>query len=105
MGADSSHGVGTTVDSGLPNIYGSFKLGWMDPTGGGIIIHPGTINGAFYGTHENPAYYTTSGQVLSNSSNHLNWIGFNASNYNSIYGASSIVQPPAFFCYFWKRLS
>ena len=26
MGADSSHGVGTTVDSGLPNISGTFRV-------------------------------------------------------------------------------
>lgn len=105
MGADSSHGAGTTVDSGLPNIYGSFKLGWPDPSGGGIIISQDSINGAFYGTHENPAYFTISGQQLSNQSGHLNWIRFNASNYNPIYGRSTIVQPPAFFCNFWKRLS
>lgn len=30
MGADSSHGVGTTVDSGLPDIQGTHKIGWGD---------------------------------------------------------------------------
>ena len=28
MGADSTHGVGTTVDSGLPDIQGTHKIGW-----------------------------------------------------------------------------
>lgn len=105
MGDDGSHGVGTTVDSGLPNIFGSFKLGWPDASGGGIITSSSSITGAFYGSHENPACFTTNGQIQSNESRHINWIGFNASNYNAIYGRSSIVQPPAFFCNFWKRLS
>lgn len=30
MGVDSSHGVGTTVDSGLPDIQGTHKIGWGD---------------------------------------------------------------------------
>lgn len=104
MGADSSHGVGTTVDSGLPDIQGAHKLAWVDSSGGGVIIHPGSTTGAFYSWHESPAFWTGGGASDSNDA-HRNWIGFKASNYNSIYGSSSIVQPPAFFCYFWKRLS
>ena len=51
MGADSSHGVGTTVDSGLPDIQGTHKLGWVDSSGGGVIIYPGSTTGAFYSWH------------------------------------------------------
>lgn len=104
MGADSTHGVGTTVDSGLPDIQGTHKLAWADSSGGGVIIRPDSTTGAFYSWHESPAFWNGGG-ASDSSDNHRNWIGFKASNYNSIYGASSIVQPPAFFCYFWKRLS
>ena len=104
MGADSSHGAGTTVNSGLPDIQGTHKLAWVDSSGGGVIIHPGSTTGAFYSWHESPAFWTGGG-ASDSSDAHRNWIGFKASNYNSIYGSSSIVQPPAFFCYFWKRLS
>lgn len=45
MGADSSHGVGTTVDSGLPDIQGAHKLAWVDSSGGGVIIQPGSTTG------------------------------------------------------------
>lgn len=48
MGADSAHGVGTIVDSGLPDIQGTHKIGWGDKSGGGIIISSNSITGAFY---------------------------------------------------------
>lgn len=104
MGADSSHGVGTTVDSGLPDIQGTHKIGWEDKSGGGAIISSNSTTGAFYSARDGSAIFSA-GTYESTSDNHRNQVGFKASNYNSIYGKSSIVQPPAFFCYFWKRLS
>lgn len=104
MGADSSHGVGTTVDSGLPDIQGTHKIGWGDKSGGGAIISSNSTTGAFYSARDGSAIFSE-GTYESTSDNHRNQVGFKASNYNSIYGKSSIVQPPAFFCYFWKRLS
>ena len=47
MGADSAHGVGTTVDSGLPDIQGTHKIGWGDKSGGGAIISSNSTTGAF----------------------------------------------------------
>lgn len=99
MGADSSHGVGTTVDSGLPDIQGEWTIKG-DSSNAGIDAE-GSGSGAIINKQEKGSGSTISG---------TNWscaTGFKlkASNYNSIYGASSIVQPPAFFCYFWKRLS
>lgn len=104
MGADSSHGVGITVDSGLPDIQGTHKIDWGDKSGGSAIISSNSTTGAFYSARDGSAIFSA-GIIESTSDNHRNQVGFKASNYNSIYGASSIVQPPAFFCYFWKRLS
>lgn len=95
MGADSSHGVGTTVDSGLPNISGTFRV---DPDQGWCRI---TTSGCF--TADTNGTRATGGS--SGSSTVTTRAVFNASNSSTVYGASSIVQPPAFFCYFWKRLS
>lgn len=61
MGADSSHGVGTTVDSGLPDIQGTHKLAWDDSNGGGVIISPNSTTGAFYSWHESPAFWNGGG--------------------------------------------
>lgn len=95
MGADSSHGAGTTVDSGLPNITGAF--------GGDNVSRDVNLyaNGAFN------SYSGYSGNFNAGSYTHnlSNGFKFDASWSNPIYGRSTIVQPPAFFCNFWKRLS
>ena len=95
MGADSSHGVGTTVDSGLPNITGAF--------GGDNVSRDVNLyaNGAF----NSYSGYSGSFNAGSYTHNLSNGFKFNASWSNPIYGRSTIVQPPAFFCNFWKRLS
>lgn len=104
MGVDSTHGVGAIVNSGLPDIQGTHKIGCGDKSSGGTIISSNSTTGAFYSARDGRAIFSA-GTIESTSDNHRNQVGFKASNYNSIYGASSIVQPPAFFCYFWKRLS
>lgn len=96
QGADSSHSAGTTAEAGLPNITGAVLS--ADPNylwGAGT-----TASGAF-----KDAANSTNSHIGSNS-----WSGsrptgftFNASWSSSIYGASSTVQPPAFFVYIWKR--
>ena len=99
MGADSTHAVGSTVDSGSPDIQGSTNLqGYGEGDGRGGAPNP---SGAFYSAGK---YVFKNGwSTVWQQSNY--GLGFKASNSNSIYGASTIVQPPAFFCYFWKRLS
>lgn len=103
MGADSAHGVGTIVDSGLPDIQGTHKIGWEIK----VAVVPLYLLIqllVLFILRDGRAIFSA-GTTESTSDNHRNQVGFKASNYNSIYGASSIVQPPAFFCYFWKRLS
>lgn len=48
MGVDSTHGVGTIVDSGLPDIQGTHKISWGDKSGDGTIISSNSTTGAFY---------------------------------------------------------
>ena len=102
MGADSAHGVGTTIDSGLPDITGQLK-GVEGASNKAYTwgFKPGN-NGAFRVAQSLGIYNVYNGEYsIPNGST----ADFKASYSNSIYGASPIVQPPAFFCYFWKRLS
>lgn len=48
MGVDSTHGVGTIVDSRLPDIQGTHKIGQGDKSGGDTIISSNSTTGAFY---------------------------------------------------------
>ncbi len=95
MGASNDSELGTTVDSGLPNITGKFgfssRLGKADMDS--------RTSGAFTYVNQNePAMYTDGNDVGG-------YINFNASNSNSIYGKSNIVQPPALKVYFWERIA
>lgn len=68
--------VGSSIEAGLPNIIGSFH---------GAV---GGANGAFKDTGGAPGGVATGGYQNPT-------ISFNASNYNSIYGNSTTVQPCA----------
>lgn len=96
MGTTSSTLLNTTVDSGLPNITGSVHA---NTTYSGSPFSNGSFSGAFYASTMDAQYY------LNSRSTGSGWadIGFNAANSNSIYGGSSIVQPPALYVYIWKR--
>lgn len=96
QGADSSHSAGTTAEAGLPNITGEVLS--VDPT---FLWGAGTnASGAF-----KDAANSTNSHIGSNGWNGSRPTGFtfNASWSSAIYGASSTVQPPAFFVYIWKR--
>lgn len=71
MGADSSHGVGTTVDSGLPDIQGTHKIGWGDKSGGSAIISSNSTTGAFYSARDGSAIFSAETYELT-SDNHRN---------------------------------
>lgn len=58
MGVDSTHGVGTTVDSGLSDIQGTHKIGWGDKSGGGAIISSNSTTGAFYSARDGSAIFS-----------------------------------------------
>lgn len=92
-GADSSHAVGTTISAGLPNITSEIKgtAGY-----GAIQCSTPSFSGAISGTYLGNAAW-------SGSTNGCYNIKFDASKSNSIYGASTTVQPPALAVNIWKR--
>lgn len=103
MGASDTHLAGTTVEAGLPNIKGSFEA---RPHMSGNKFAGGSITGG------DGKLFAHSIQTSNNLNNSMTETGnvyksdvvfFNASASNSIYGASTTVQPPAYFTYTWLR--
>ena len=103
MGASDTHLAGTTVEAGLPNIKGSFEA---RPHMSGNKLAGGSITGG------DGKLFAHSIQTSNNINNSMTETGnayksdvvfFNASASNSIYGASTTVQPPAYFTYTWLR--
>lgn len=92
MGVSSSHGAGSTVSAGLPDITGVLK----DLFVGG---HFNQSTGVFKRS------YCSSFSQKTNSSDWLGWAEaqFYASDSNSIYGNASTVQPAAYYVYMWRR--
>lgn len=92
MGVSSSHGAGSTVSAGLPNITGVLK---------DLVVsgHFNESTGAFKRSHASGFSQQTS------SSNWMTWADaqFYASDSNSIYGNASTVQPAAYYVYIWRR--
>lgn len=105
-GASSDNELNTTVNSGLPNITGTYDPRWSDSSGGGIIM-AAQNSGAMYTSRPSSHGYwwanvTSSGGAGSNTQYHTR-LNFSAQKSNSIYGNSTIVQPPAYKVYMWRR--
>jgi hypothetical protein len=98
--SDDKHAAGTTAEAGLPDIQGSLVLhgseqaNIINGTSGAITLN------AKYTSYRTPTQLTESSGATSGGA-----LTFKASNYNSIYGASDTVQPPARFVNVWKRVS
>lgn len=92
MGVSSSHGAGSTVSAGLPNITGVLKDLFVSG-------HFNQSTGVF-----KRSYCSTFSQQT-DSSDWLGWAEaqFYASDSNSIYGNASTVQPAAYYVYMWRR--
>lgn len=92
MGVSSSHGAGSTVSAGLPNITGVLK---------DLVVsgHFNESTGAFKRSSASGFSQKTS------SSDWMTWADaqFYASDSNSIYGNASTVQPAAYYVYIWRR--
>lgn len=92
MGVSSSHGAGSTVSAGLPNITGVLK----------DLFVSGHFN------QSTGAFKRSSVSGFSEKTDSSDWLGwadaqFYASDSNSIYGNSSTVQPAAYYVYMWRR--
>lgn len=106
MGAGDGHEGGETVEAGLPNLIGAFygrpHTSGSHIAGGALISADGklfTYINQFDFAHED------NGVAESATISRDDKVVFNASNYNPIYGASNTVQPPAYYFYFWRRVS
>lgn len=91
MGASSTHAAGTTVEAGLPNITGSFVAN--------VQYGKNKVSGAFTASNR----ITTTGE--SNSGAEVYKFSLDASKSNAIYGASSTVQPAAYYVHIWRRVA
>ena len=91
MGASSSHAAGTTVEAGLPNITGSFVAN--------VHYRYHNVSGAFTAGKQ----ITTTGE--NNSYAEVHKFSLDASKSNAIYGASSTVQPAAYYVHIWRRVA
>ena len=82
--------AGTSKSAGLPNLYGTARFGEFDGDGTLLISTSGVFSrGATAGSGSYQATITTSVEKYSL------YLYFDASDYNSIYGNSTTVQPPA----------
>lgn len=100
MGASSTHAAGTTVEAGLPNIKGQIGDGKTQYSGvqcGGL--QNGTyITGAYRGTYLGTASWQGAADGIYT-------INFDASRSSAIYGASTTVQPAAYYVHIWHRVA
>lgn len=94
--ADTTHGAGTTIAAGLPNITGTFN---PYSEGSGVATMKQSLTGAFYGVSSNQSGWGTSSGL--DQDNYL--IGIDASRSSAIYGKSTTVQPPAYALIAWRR--
>ena len=102
MGASYYHAAGTTVKAGLPNIAGSLSETSNDgkttpfrgnknaiSSIGALAVTEASSPFCGYAGYEGSAYD----------------ISFDASLSNPIYGASSTVQPAAYYVHIWRRVA
>ena len=103
-GASSLHPAGTTVEAGLPNITGSAKQSF-----GAFIWQMGSNKGAVSDI-SNTGHTDGKGIRISytyddSAPGGAAGFRFDASASNTIYGASTTVQPPAYCMYIWRRVA
>ena len=92
----TSANAGTTISAGLPNIWGDLWHTNLPLANAGARSSDSAISVRSGGG----ATYTG---FSSNKRDYAQW-DFNASRYNSIYGNSTTVQPPAYRVYAWRRI-
>ncbi len=102
-GSDSNHSAGSVIAQGLPNIKGDVGkdsgIGHVSNVSYGISVKDTQCSGAFY--PNNNCGYTATRQAQQGSDGKS--LGFDASLFNPIYGASDRVQPPAYVVNIWRR--
>lgn len=103
-GASDTHPAGTKLEAGLPNITGSVKQSF-----GAFIWQMGSNKGAVSDIassgHTDGKGIRISYAYDDSAPAGAAGFGFDASASNPIYGASTIVQPPAYCLYIWRRVA
>lgn len=107
MGASDAHPAGTTVEAGLPNITGKTYLrGVKDQSGTRFGVVWDQTDSALTSVAQITEDHSQN-SIISSSDNYneneSGMIKIDASGSNPIYGASTTVQPPAYFTYTWLR--
>ena len=83
---------GTVKSAGLPELYGETFITAMNSIVASVKLRDG--GGVFWGGHSSSgSFNATSAGVPTGDT--FDYLGFRASKYNSIYGNSTTVQPPA----------
>lgn len=103
MGASDTHPAGTTAEAGLPNITGEYTKRKVINSANEVYNDTQRAQKAFKvitsDTKLNSIQLVTSSASNTGGEN----VVFDASGSNPIYGASTTVQPPAYFTYIWLR--
>ena len=89
--ADTTHGAGTTIAAGLPNIMGQYGVHWG-------VINPAKNNGCFKANTD-----LATAPVGAQDGQGAQTGTFDASRSSAIYGKSTTVQPPAYALIAWRR--
>ena len=87
----TSSQVGTEMKAGMPDIEG--KIQFVYPGGNTLIVNAG--EGALYNHYSDKSFNTPTEGSYSTTRSSDTFLRFDASRSNSIYGASTTVQPPA----------
>ena len=96
MGVSSSHGAGSTVDAGLPNISSGSDAALDIQGSWGAPACRAPFAQTWQGNSElSSSTWSSTPKVIG--------ARFDASLCNSIYGRSSTVQPAAYYVYIWRR--
>lgn len=103
MGASDTHPAGTTVEAGLPNITGIVSTRALKSeyeTGVFLTEGKGALKSAAVDSIEK---FTNLIATEDGTSKYGGSLAIDASLSNPVYGASTTVQPPAYFTYTWLR--
>lgn len=103
MGASDTHPAGTTVEAGLPNITGEYTKRKVINSDNSVYNDTQKAEKAFKVITSDTTLNSI--QLVTNSASNTGGenVIFDASLSNPIYGASTTVQPPAYFTYTWLR--
>lgn len=106
MGAGDGHEGGDTVEAGLPNITGKLSVRALKS-----VYETGVFMTQKDGALESKAIDSIGGEFINlistedSSGVYGGSLAIDASGSNPIYGASTTVQPPAYYVYMWRRAS